>query len=166
MMDVLECIDEIGRSGSSIFKTIYLTSGFWQMMLNPLCRKYTAFTLPGLGQFKWNPSPMGLLGAPGSYQGLMVHYLKKNCGLHWWSFSSHNRSQFALGDFGTIIHLTQETWTQNQSAKIILWSHKSQLFGFSFKAKWNFARKWEGKSSVSFKAPKWHSWSQTILGAV
>jgi hypothetical protein len=71
MRDVQECIDEIGRMGSSIFSTIDLTSRFWQMMLNPECRKYTAFTLPGLGQFEWNTSPMGLLGAPGSFQRLM-----------------------------------------------------------------------------------------------
>ena len=80
MRDVQECIDEIGRAGSSIFTTIDLTSGFWQMMLNPECRKFTAFTLPGLGQFEWNASPMGLLGAPGSFQRLMeiVIYNLKN----------------------------------------------------------------------------------------
>ncbi len=71
MRDVQECIDEIGRMGSKIFSTINLTSGFWQMMLNPECRKYTAFRLPGLGQFEWNASPKGLLGAPGSFQRLM-----------------------------------------------------------------------------------------------
>ncbi len=71
MRDVQECIDEIGRMGSTIFSTIVLTSGFWQMMLNPECRRYTAFMLPGLGQFEWNAPPMGLLGSPGSFQRLM-----------------------------------------------------------------------------------------------
>jgi hypothetical protein len=71
MRDVQECIDKIERMGSSIFTTINLTSGFWQMMLNPECRKYTTFTLPGLGQFEWNASLMGLLGAPGSFQRLI-----------------------------------------------------------------------------------------------
>ena len=54
MRDVQECIDEIGRAGSSIFSTIDLTSGFWQMMINLECRKFTAFTLPGIGQFEWS----------------------------------------------------------------------------------------------------------------
>jgi hypothetical protein len=66
MRDVQECIDKIGRAGSSIFSTINLTSGFWQMMLSPECRKYTTFMILGVGQFEWNASPMALLGAPGS----------------------------------------------------------------------------------------------------
>ena len=79
MRDVQECIDEIGRAGSTIFSAIDLTAGFWQMLLEPECRKFTAFTLPGVGQFEWNASPMGLLGAPGSFQRLMeivIHNLK------------------------------------------------------------------------------------------
>jgi hypothetical protein len=68
MRDVQECIDKIGRAGSSIFSKIDLTSGFWQMMRSPECRKYTDFTIPGVGQFEWNTLPMGLLGAPGSFQ--------------------------------------------------------------------------------------------------
>ncbi len=40
MRVVQECINKIGRAGSSIFLTIHLTSGFWQMMLSPECRKY------------------------------------------------------------------------------------------------------------------------------
>ncbi|MGV0994312.1 MAG: reverse transcriptase domain-containing protein, partial [Mycobacterium sp.] len=76
MRDVHECIDEIGRMGSKIFTTIDLTSGFWQMMLKPESRAFTAFTIPGIGQFEWNASPMGLLGAPGSFQRLMEIVIK------------------------------------------------------------------------------------------
>lgn len=71
MKDVSECIGEIGRSGSTIFSTIDLTSGFWQMLLQPKSRHYTAFTISGLGQFEWITTPMGLLGSPASFQRLM-----------------------------------------------------------------------------------------------
>ena len=71
MKDVSECINEIGRSGSTIFTTIDLTAGFWQMLLHPKSRPYTAFTVPGKGQFQWIASPMGLAGMPSSFQRLI-----------------------------------------------------------------------------------------------
>jgi hypothetical protein len=71
MKDVSECIGEIGRSGSTIFSTIDLTAGFWQMILHPRAHPYIAFTVPGMGKFQWVTSPMGLLGCPASFQCLM-----------------------------------------------------------------------------------------------
>ena len=71
MKDVSECISEIGRSNSSIFSTLDLTSGFWQMLLHPKSRPYTAFTVPGMGQFQWVTSAMGLLGCPATFQRLV-----------------------------------------------------------------------------------------------
>jgi hypothetical protein len=71
MKDVHECVSEIGQAGSTIFSTIDLTSGFWQMLLDPKSRPYTAFTVPGMGQFEWITSLMGLLGCPASFQRLV-----------------------------------------------------------------------------------------------
>jgi hypothetical protein len=71
MKDISECIGDIGREGSTIFSTIDLTSGFWQMILHPKSRPYTAFTVPGMGQYQWITSPMGLLGCPASFQRLV-----------------------------------------------------------------------------------------------
>ena len=76
MQDVNECVAEIGRSGSTIFSTLDLTSGFWQMQLHPEAKKTTAFTIPGLGQFCWKVAPMGLLGSPASFQRLVETVLK------------------------------------------------------------------------------------------
>ena len=50
---VEDCINEIGRHGSQIFSTLDLTSGFWQMPLSKGARRYTAFTVPGWGQYQW-----------------------------------------------------------------------------------------------------------------
>ncbi len=76
MRDVTDCIHEIGKSNSKIFSTIDLTSGFWQMVLKPECRPYTAFTVYGMGQFEFKTSPMGLLGCPASFQRLMEAAMK------------------------------------------------------------------------------------------
>jgi len=71
MKDVGECIGEIGRAGSTIFSTMDLTSGFWQLPLDQASRPMTAFTCPGRGQFQYNVLSMGLKGGPGSFQRMM-----------------------------------------------------------------------------------------------
>jgi hypothetical protein len=58
MKDVSECISDIGQSLFSLFSTIDLTAGFWQMILYPRARPYTAFTVPGTGQFQRVTRPM------------------------------------------------------------------------------------------------------------
>ena len=65
--EISECIRDIRRANSSIFTTLDLTSGFWQMKLDPESQPLTAFTIPNRGQFLWITSPMGLLGCPTSF---------------------------------------------------------------------------------------------------
>jgi hypothetical protein len=67
-MKVSECIGEIGQSGSTIFSTTDLTSGFWQMLLKPKSSQYTAFTISSMGRFQWVMMLMGLLGSLASFQ--------------------------------------------------------------------------------------------------
>ena len=75
MKKVNECISDIGRANSTIFTTIDLTSGFWQMPIDEADSHTTAFTVQGIGQFEWVTSPMGLLGCPASFQRLMEKVL-------------------------------------------------------------------------------------------
>jgi hypothetical protein len=73
MQDMQECISEIGRAGSTIFTTLDFTSGFWQMVLDPKLRPYTA---PGMGQFEWKVVSMGLASVPSAFQQLIEQVVK------------------------------------------------------------------------------------------
>jgi hypothetical protein len=68
---VEDCLSEIGASKSDTFCALDLSSGFYHMPLHPMSKKYTAFTVPGLGQFQWRVGAMGLTGCPGSFARLM-----------------------------------------------------------------------------------------------
>jgi len=76
MNEINECIEDIGRANSSIFTSLDLTSGFWQMKLEPESQPLTAFTIPSRGQFHRFTSPMGLLGCPASFQRLIEQVLR------------------------------------------------------------------------------------------
>jgi hypothetical protein len=54
MKEITECIGDIGRANSTIFSTLDLTSGFWQMQLDEKSQTLTAFTIPGQGQYQWH----------------------------------------------------------------------------------------------------------------
>jgi hypothetical protein len=76
MKEINKFIRDIGRANLSIFMTLDLTSGFWQMKLEPESQPLTAFTIPSRGQFHWITSPMGLLGCLASFQRLMEQVLR------------------------------------------------------------------------------------------
>jgi hypothetical protein len=68
MRDITECIAEIGRAQSSIFSTLDLTSGFWQLPLDEKSRQYNLY---GFGQFEWLVASMGLSLSLSAFQMLM-----------------------------------------------------------------------------------------------
>jgi len=67
MKEISECIGDIGQSNSSIFTTLDLTSGFWQMKLDPESQPLTAFTIPSRGQISLDHLTHGITRMPGKF---------------------------------------------------------------------------------------------------
>ena len=59
-------------AGSTVFSTLDLHSGYWQLPVNPVDREKTTFCPgPGMGLYEFCRMPLGLSGAPSSFQYLM-----------------------------------------------------------------------------------------------
>ena len=64
-------------SGSTIFLTLDLQSGYWQLPVSVQDREKTAFCPgPGMGLFQFRRMPFGLTGAPSSFQRLVDKILR------------------------------------------------------------------------------------------
>ncbi|KHJ41621.1 zinc knuckle [Trichuris suis] len=64
-------------SGATVFSTLDLNSGFWQLPIHPDDRHKTAFCPgPGLGVFEFCRMPFGLCGSHSSFQRLMDTVLR------------------------------------------------------------------------------------------
>jgi len=74
--DVRACLNAITTNNSRVFSTMDLASGFFQQHLEESSRPYTAFTVPGLGQFQFKVSCFGSHGAPSSFSTLMTNCLR------------------------------------------------------------------------------------------
>ena len=67
-----DALDIMGKS--TIFSTLDLFSGFWQIPLDEESQEKSTFTTH-FGSFSWKRMPFGLQGAPGSFQSLMNRVL-------------------------------------------------------------------------------------------
>lgn len=64
-----DCLAALG--GNSLFSTMDLTSGFYNMPLHEDDKKYSAFTTP-TGLYEYNRLPQGLCNSPGSFMRMMT----------------------------------------------------------------------------------------------
>jgi hypothetical protein len=66
-----ECLETVGRAGSKVYSALDCSSAFLQLQLRPTDRPFTAFTIPGKGQYHWRTCPQGLMGAPASFSRII-----------------------------------------------------------------------------------------------
>ena len=57
--------------GSTIFTTLDLKAGYWQVEMVEECKPYTAFTCGPLGFYECETMPFGATNAPATFQRLM-----------------------------------------------------------------------------------------------
>ena len=72
LADIKECMDKVGTRNATVFSSLDLTSGFFQISIKPSARKFTAFTIPGKGKYQWARVCLGLHGAPSTFAKLMT----------------------------------------------------------------------------------------------
>ena len=69
----------LGDAQPKYFSTLDMSSGFWQIPLDPKSKHKTSFTTP-MGNFNFKRMPFGLVNAPASYT-IMVNKVLQ--GLNW-----------------------------------------------------------------------------------
>ena len=73
--DVLDTLQ-----GQKIFSTLDLASGYWQIEMDDKSKEKTAFIVDN-NIYEWNRLAFGLTNAPGTFQRLMNHVLRKEIGI-------------------------------------------------------------------------------------
>ena len=65
----------VGWHGCKYFSSLDIKDGFLQIPINPAHRKYTAFAVIGLEFYQFRRMPLGLCGAPSTFQNLLDRLL-------------------------------------------------------------------------------------------
>lgn len=68
--------------GYGYYIRIDLSAGFLQIILDPACRHWLAFTVPGVGKFQWRRLALGMVNSPSEFQRIMEEVLGHISGVH------------------------------------------------------------------------------------
>ena len=80
MRNIYELLDAVAQA--KVWSVIDLSSGFWNQDLDPDSRAYTAFGLPGLGQWEYTRSAQGLCNSPAAFQRLLDYVTRELEGVY------------------------------------------------------------------------------------
>ncbi|CAC5364176.1 unnamed protein product [Mytilus coruscus] len=70
-----DVFDSLGNAEASIFSTLDMMNGYWQIGMDPETAHKAAFVTPG-GVYQWTRMPFGIASAPASFQHLLTQVLK------------------------------------------------------------------------------------------
>jgi hypothetical protein len=70
---ILDVLDDM--TGAVFFSQIDLTKSFWQIRLAEECKKYTAFTVPGMGPYEYKRLPFGNKNEPAIHNRIIASIL-------------------------------------------------------------------------------------------
>ena len=111
-------------SSSSFFSVMDLSSGYWQIRLDPESKEKTAFTT-GSGLYQSNVMPFGLVNAPMTFQRLMEAVFH---GLHWSTCLIYLDDCIVMGrSFEEHLHNLQEVLQRFKDAGLKLKPSKCQF---------------------------------------
>ena len=111
-------------AGSRHFSTLDLTSGYWQVPLDPDAQEKAAFATRS-GLWKWKVLPFGLTSAPATFQRLMEKVLH---GLHWKTLLLYLDDIIIIApDFQTHLERLEDVLKRLQGAGLKLKPEKCEL---------------------------------------
>jgi len=117
-----ETLDSL--AGATIFSSLDLQSGYWQIELNEQDKEKTAFSVPGVGFFECERMPFGLTNAPSTFQRMMERTLSglKNCLVYIDDIIVYST------DVETHIEKLKEVFERLRKAGLLLKPSKCKLF--------------------------------------
>ena len=126
--------------GAKWFSTLDLLSGFWQVEVAPEDRDKTAFSVGGMGHYRFVAMPFGLCNAPATFERLMERAL---AGLQWSIavlyiddvivFSPDLQTH--LERLGTVLTRLRKAGLKLKPSKCQLLKHKVEFLGHIVSAK-------------------------------
>jgi len=110
-----DSLDTLGKS--TVFSTLDLTSGYWQVELDADANEKAAFVTRS-GLYEWEVLPFGLTSAPSTFERLMETALS---GLNWKTLLIYLDDIIVFApDVDTHIHRLEEVFYRLQTANLKL----------------------------------------------